>query len=311
MPRERFEGASYLPRAELLDFEEIARLVDRFVELGVRKVRLTGGEPLLRRDLPELVRLLARPQLDLALTTNGVLLPKFAAALFDAGLGRLTVSLDSLDPATFARMTDATGFEPRDVLLGIRAAEQAGFSRIKVNTVVRRGVNDDEVLALARHFRGTGHVLRFIEYMDVGSTNGWRQADVVSGVELRSRLSALGELLPVDEQEAGVARRFRLADGSLECGFVESVSAPFCGDCVRARLSADGKLYTCLFASDGHDLKALLRSGATDEVVRARIATLWGARSDRYSEDRASQAPPTDRVRLPLTPRVEMSFIGG
>lgn len=311
MPRERFEGASYLPRAELLDFEEIARLVDVFVGLGVRKVRLTGGEPLLRRELPELVRHLARPELDLALTTNGVLLPKFARALRDAGLGRLTVSLDALDADTFARTTDAPGFGPDDVLAGIQAAERVGFSRIKLNTVVRRGVNDDEVLGLARHFRGTGHVLRFIEYMDVGSTNGWQQGDVVSGAELRARLGALGELLPLDEQASGVARRFRLADGSLELGFIESVSAPFCGDCVRARLSADGKLYTCLFATEGHDLKALLRSGATDEAVRARVSTLWSARRDRYSEDRASFVQSSVRVRLPLSPRVEMSFIGG
>lgn len=329
MPREQFAEASYLPRTELLDFEEIAEVVDAFIQLGVRKVRLTGGEPLLRRDLPELVRLLARPELDLALTTNGVLLPKLAKPLRDAGLSRLTVSLDALDAATFERMTDAGAFGPSDVLAGIAAAERAGFSRIKVNAVVRRAVNDGEVLALARHFRGTGHVLRFIEYMDVGSTNGWRAEDVVTGAELRERLSTLGELLPGDEQELGVARRFRLADGSLELGFVESVSQPFCGDCVRARLSADGKIYTCLFATEGHDLKALLRArvaadasggGAfgrapsgdiANEAVRARIRALWSARNDRYSEARAESPAPPVRARLPLAPRVEMSFIGG
>lgn len=306
MPREHFgSGHHFLPRSEILDFEEITRVVEALAPLGLRKVRLTGGEPLLRSELPKLVeRLAAIPKLDLALTTNAALLKKHARALKDAGLGRLTVSLDALGAEAFRAMTDAD-YTPEDVLEGIALAEAVGFSRLRVNTVVRRGVNDAEILPLARKFRGSGHVLRFIEYMDVGSTNGWSRTQVLSADEIVARVAAEFPLEPLAANATGeVARRFRYVDGQGEIGVVASVTAPFCGDCTRLRLSADGKLYTCLFASNGHDLRPVLRDErATNDAVRSFVARVWREREDRYSEQRAL-------VPLRLK-RVEMSFIGG
>ena len=308
MPRAVY-GAdhAFLPRAELLSFEEIERVARIFVGLGVRKLRLTGGEPLLRRDLPELVRRLAPLGVPIALTTNGSLLHLQAAALRKAGLTRLTISLDTLDPVVFQQMNDAA-FGPDDVLAGIAAAEAAGFASIKVNAVVRRGVNEGSLLDLVRRFRGTGHVLRFIEYMDVGATNGWKLEDVVPAAEILSRIAggspdnSLEVLAPSHRGE--VARRYRFTDGSGEIGIIASVSQPFCGDCVRARLSADGRIFTCLFATHGTDLKAPLRAGASDEELSQAITSIWRRRDDRYSELR-SQATPA------LPGRVEMSYIGG
>jgi cyclic pyranopterin phosphate synthase len=306
MPREHFaSGHRFLPRSEILDFEEITRVVAALAPLGLRKVRLTGGEPLLRSELPKLVERLAEiPKLDLALTTNAVLLKNHAHALKAAGLGRLTVSLDALGAEAFRAMADAD-YTADDVLEGIAAAEAAGFSRLRVNTVVRRGVNDEEILALARKFRNTGHVVRFIEYMDVGSTNGWLRSQVFSADEIVARIGAEFPLEPLSPSAQGeVARRFRYLDGAGEIGVVASVTAPFCGDCTRLRLSADGKLYTCLFASNGHDLRPVLRNAdATDDDVRRFVAGVWRERDDRYSEQRAL-------VPLRLR-RVEMSFIGG
>ena len=306
MPREIF-GADYrfLPRSDLLTFEEITRLAGLFTGLGVRKVRLTGGEPLLRHDVERLVAMLAAvPGIaDLTMTTNGALLAGHAAALAAAGLHRVTVSLDSLDDATFAAGNDSP-VPVAQVLAGIEAAAAAGLTPVKVNVVVRRGVNDHEVAALARRFKGTGHIVRFIEYMDVGHSNGWRLehvvpiADVVAAVDAEMPLEAVPPNYPGE-----VARRFRYRDGSGEIGVVGSVTLPFCGDCTRARLSADGKVFTCLFATTGHDLRALLRSGAGDEEVGAALTAIWRHRADRYSEIRSA-----DTVGLP---KVEMSYIGG
>jgi cyclic pyranopterin phosphate synthase len=305
MPREHFgPGFAFLARSELLRFEEIARLSRVFAGFGVKKLRLTGGEPLLRTALPTLVRLLADiPGVEVALTTNGALLSAHARALADAGLARLTVSLDSLDDAVFRRMND-TEYGVKDVLDGIRAAGVAGFASIKLNCVVRRGVNDGQVVELARHFRGTGHVVRFIEYMDVGSTNGWASADVVSGREIIDTIDAAFPVEPLEASYPGeVAKRWRYRDGSGEIGIITSVTQPFCGDCSRARLSADGNLYTCLFASRGTDVRTALRSGATDDALAELIRGAWSRRADRYSELRAAQP-----IRLR---RIEMSYIGG
>jgi cyclic pyranopterin phosphate synthase len=305
MPREHFgPGFAFLARSELLSFEEIARLSRIFAAHGVKKLRLTGGEPLLRTALPTLVRLLADiPDVELALTTNGALLAAHARALVDAGLTRLTVSLDSLDDAVFRRMND-TEFGVTDVLAGIDAAAAAGFRPIKINCVVRRGVNDGEVVELARRFKGSGHVVRFIEYMDVGSTNGWASADVVSGREIIETLDAVFPVEPLGATYPGeVAKRWRYRDGSGEVGVITSVTQPFCGDCTRARLSADGNLYTCLFASQGTDLRTALRSGADDSALTEQIRGVWSRRTDRYSELRAAQP-----IRLR---RIEMSYIGG
>ena len=289
----------FLARAELLTFEEIERLARIFVELGVRKLRLTGGEPLLRRDLPELIRRLVPLGVPIALTTNGSLLRVQAAALREAGLTRLTVSLDTLDPAVFRRMNDAD-FDPEDVLDGIAAAEAAGFGSIKINAVVRRGVNEDGLLDLVRKFRGSPHVLRFVEYMDVGASNGWQLQDVVSAAEILQRITAESSANALDaiapQAHGEVAKRYRYRDGSGEIGIISSVSQPFCGDCVRARLSADGRIFTCLFATLGSDIKTHLRAGATDEELAAEIGALWRRRDDRYSELRSqatsSPAPP-------------------
>ena len=304
MPKEVF-GREYrfLPRRELLTFEEIERVASVFVGLGVRKLRLTGGEPLLRRDLEVLVgRLAALGELDLTLTTNGALLAQKAEALARAGLSRVTVSLDSLDDEVFRAMNDVD-FPVARVLEGIDAAAAAGLP-VKVNVVVKRGLNDGSLVDLARHFRGSGHIVRFIEYMDVGASNGWRLDDVVPAAEIVAAIDAEFPLEPVDPAYRGeVARRYRYRDGAGEIGVIASVTQPFCGDCTRVRLSADGKVFTCLFAVRGHDLRALLRAGADDAELERAIRAIWERRGDRYSELRTEQ---TSRLR-----KVEMSYIGG
>jgi cyclic pyranopterin phosphate synthase len=305
MPKEVFgRDYQFLERRELLTFEEIERLARVFAGLGVRAIRLTGGEPLVRRNVEELVaRLAAIPGLDdLALTTNGSLLAAKAQSLADAGLGRVTVSLDSLDDASFRELNDV-GFPVARVLAGIDAAADAGLP-VKVNAVVKRGVNDGDVVELARRFRHTGHVLRFIEYMDVGHTNGWRMDDVVSAAEIVGAIDEVWPLEAVDPARPDeVARRWRYADGAGEIGMVTSVTQPFCGGCSRARLSAEGKLYTCLFGVKGHDLRALVRSGSSDERLAEELGAIWSRRTDRYSELRAAAT-----IDLP---KVEMSYIGG
>jgi GTP 3',8-cyclase len=303
MPKEVF-GSKYkfLERRELLTFEEIARVAKTFVSLGVEKLRITGGEPLVRRDLERLIELLAPLGVDLTLTTNGSLLAAKAEALAKAGLRRITVSLDSLDDATFQSLNDVD-FPASRVLEGIDAAAAAGLP-VKVNCVVKRGVNDDELVALAERFRGTGHTLRFIEYMDVGHTNGWRLDDVVPAAEIVATFAHAFGIEPIEASYPGeVARRYRYLDGSGEFGVISSVTQPFCGDCSRARLSAEGKLFTCLFGIRGHDLRALIRGGASDEELAEAVQALWGRRSDRYSELRSAAT-----VDLP---KVEMSYIGG
>ena len=305
MPKEIFgKDYQFLPRAEILTFEEIERLVRIFVGLGVRKVRLTGGEPLVRRDLDRLVEMLARlGDLDLTLTTNGSLLAQKANALSAAGLKRVTVSLDSLDDATFKSMNDVD-FPVSRVLAGIEAAQAAGLGPIKINMVTKRGVNEHSIVPMARYFKGTGMTLRFIEFMDVGSTNGWRLDDVVPAREIIAMVDRELPLEPVDRAYRGeVAARYRYKDGSGEIGVISSVTQPFCADCTRARLSADGSLYTCLFATQGHDLRGMLRRGATDDEITRSIADLWRVRTDRYSELRSGE---TAGLR-----KIEMSFIGG
>ncbi len=305
MPRETFDrDFKFLPHDEILTFEEIGRLAGLFAGLGVKKVRITGGEPLVRRELHRLVALLAPiPDLDLTLTTNGSLLAKQAPALAKAGLKRVTVSLDSLDDATFRAVNDAD-YPVAKVIEGIEAAAAAGMAPIKVNMVVKRGVNDGHVLAMAERWRGTGHIVRFIEYMDVGSTNGWRMDDVVPSAEIVKMIGARFPLEPVDPNYAGeVAERWRYRDGAGEIGVISSVTQAFCASCNRLRLSAEGSLYTCLFAEQGHDLKWLLRRGAPDEEIVNEIAAVWRARGDRYSEIRTAE---TAKAR-----KVEMSYIGG
>jgi cyclic pyranopterin phosphate synthase len=303
MPREVYgRDYAFLERRELLTFEEITRVARRFVELGVQKLRITGGEPLVRRDLERLIAMLAPLDADLTLTTNGVLLPAKAQVLADAGLQRITVSLDSLDDATFRALNDAD-VSPDRVLEGIAAAADAGLP-VKVNCVVKRGVNDHEIVPLARHFHGTPHVLRFIEYMDVGHTNGWRLDEVVPAADIVAAIDAELQLEPVEAGYRGeVARRYRYRDGGGEIGVIASVTQPFCGDCTRARLSAEGQLFTCLFAVRGHDLRALIRGGASDEELAAALAGVWSRRSDRYSELRSSATEALEKV--------EMSYIGG
>jgi GTP 3',8-cyclase len=304
MPKEVF-GREYrfLPRRELLTFEEIERVARTFVELGVHKLRITGGEPLLRRDLERLVERLVGidDRLDVTLTTNAALLESKAAALAEAGLSRITVSLDSLDDEVFRAMNDVD-FPVARVLAGIDAAAAAGLP-VKVNVVVKRGQNEGSILDIARRFRGTGHVVRFIEFMDVGATNGWRTEDVVPAAEIVSTIGAEFPLEPLAPAYRGeVAERYRYLDGAGELGVIASVTQPFCGDCTRARLSADGKLYTCLFAVRGHDLRAILRSDAPNDIDEL-IRGVWARRADRYSEIRTEQ---TSSLR-----RVEMSYIGG
>jgi cyclic pyranopterin phosphate synthase len=324
MPKEVFgRDHRFLPRRELLTFEEIERVSRIFVELGVSKLRITGGEPLLRRDLEVLIGQLAglsvrktgvryprtpvarkneRGDVDLTLTTNGAALAQKAQALAAAGLTRVTVSLDSLDDAVFRAMNDVD-FPVARVLAGIDAAAAAGLP-VKVNAVVKRGLNEGSVLDIARRFRGTGHVVRFIEFMDVGATNGWRLDDVVPAAEIVRTIGAEFPLEPVEPAYRGeVAERYRYLDGAGEIGVIASVTQPFCGDCTRARISADGKLYTCLFAVRGHDLRAILRSGADDDEIEERIRAVWQRRTDRYSELRTEE---TSALR-----KVEMSYIGG
>lgn len=307
MPKEIF-GRDYvfLSRQELLSFEEITRLTQVFVRLGTRKVRLTGGEPMLRRDFEKLVEMLAAIEglEDIAMTTNGSLMtPARARALKEAGLNRVTVSLDSLDEATFQSMNDV-GFPVARVLEAIENASAAGLTPVKVDMVVKRGVNENDILPMARHFRNSGHILRFIEFMDVGTTNGWRMEDVVSAKDILATLSQEWELEPVEPNYFGeVAERYRYTDGGGEVGIISSVTAPFCGACTRARLSADGELYTCLFGVKGHDLRTILREGASDEELAAAVTGIWSNRSDRYSEIRSK-----DTIGLH---KVEMSKIGG
>jgi GTP 3',8-cyclase len=308
MPRETYgEGYRFLPSADRLSFEEIVRLARLFAGEGVRKIRLTGGEPLLRTGLADLVgELSAIPGIeDLALTTNGVLLAQHAAELRGQGLSRVTVSLDSVDPATFRRMSG--GFDGLDrVLDGIRAALEAGLAPVKVNAVVQRGVNDGEALGLARHFRGTGVIVRFIEYMDVGNRNDWRPGLVVPSRELRDRISASWPLSPLAPTQSGeVAERYAYADGKGEIGFISSVTQPFCGGCSRARISSDGVLYTCLFAATGTDLRAALRGGQDDDEIRRTLRAVWRGRLDRYSELRSRESDATPERKI------EMYYIGG
>ncbi|MCP4203168.1 MAG: GTP 3',8-cyclase MoaA [bacterium] len=305
MPRDVF-GADYpfLPRDEILSFEEIGRLAALFGQLGARKFRVTGGEPLLRKGLDRLISILAAIDgADVALTTNGVLLPNQAAALAAAGLRRVTISLDSLEDGVHREMGDTTA-PVESVLAGISAAEKAGLSPVKINTVVRRGCNEDAILDLVRHFRGSGHIVRFIEFMDVGMTNGWSLDEVVPADEILERIGEVYPVEPMGPNYPGeVARRYRLLDGSGELGIVASVTHPFCGGCTRARLSTDGQLFTCLFSSEGLDLRAPLRAGAGDDELLAIIGGRWQSRNDRYSEQR-SQAT--------LAPaKIEMSYIGG
>src|SRR5215211_1820695 len=303
MPKEVFgRDYQFLPRAQLLDYEEITRLARAFVANGVTKLRITGGEPLVRRNVERLIEMLATLGVEVTLTTNGTLLPQKAQALADAGLSRVTVSLDALDDATFRAMNDVD-FPVERVLDGIAAAAAAGLP-VKVNAVVKRGLNDQEIVPLARRFRGSGHVLRFIEFMDVGHTNGWRMDEVVPAAEILERIGSEFPLEPVEAAYRGeVARRWRYADGTGEVGVIASVTEPFCGDCTRARLSAEGKLYTCLFAVRGHDVRALLRNGASDDDLESAIGAVWSRRTDRYSELR------TDATAA--LPKIEMSYIGG
>ena len=306
MPKDVFDADyAFLPHQQILSFEEIVRLAKIFRGRGMEKIRLTGGEPLMRKDVDRLVRMLRAelPGVDLTLTTNGSALKAHAQRLREAGLDRITVSLDSLDDATFRALNDVD-FPVGRVLEGIEAADAAGLSPIKINMVVKRGVNDAQVVDMARRFRGTGHVVRFIEFMDVGSTNGWRMDEVVPSAEIVRRIGAEFPLEPVDADYPGeVAQRWRYRDGSGEIGVISSVTRAFCASCTRARLSTDGHLYTCLFAQRGYDLKALLRQGASDNEIDAAIEAIWRQRADRYSEIRTAQ---TARER-----KVEMSFIGG
>ncbi len=316
MPKEVFDrDYAFLPQSSLLSFEEIVRIARLFVAHGVKKIRLTGGEPLLRRDLERLVGMLAAitgadgERLDVALTTNGSLLARKAAALQAAGLSRVTVSLDAIDDAIFRRMNDAD-FPVADVLGGIDAAERAGLGPIKVNMVVKRGTNDTQILPMARHFRGRDVALRFIEYMDVGATNGWRMDDVLASADVIQRVGDAFPLVPLPVSAPGeTAARWRYAEAGVagEIGTISSVTQAFCGDCNRARLSTEGKLFLCLFASRGHDLRALVRGGASDAEVAAAIGLVWEQRDDRYSELRGAAgagAPAGER-------RVEMHYIGG
>ncbi|MBK9612754.1 GTP 3',8-cyclase MoaA [Candidatus Amarobacter glycogenicus] len=306
MPREIFgPGYQFLDRAEILSYEEITRLARIFIAHGVEKIRLTGGEPLVRKDLDSLIaQLRATPGLrDLTLTTNGSLLRNQARKLKAAGLERITVSLDSLDDAVFQSMNDS-GVPASVVLDGIGAAREAGLDPIKVNAVVKRGTNDHTIVDLARHFKGSGVIVRFIEFMDVGATNGWQLEHVVTGREIVERVNAELPIEPVGANYRGeVARRWRYRDGGGEIGIITSISEPFCGDCTRARLSPEGELYTCLFGVRGHDFRALLRSGATDGELSEFLASVWHLRDDRYSELRTAETA--------LLPKVEMSHIGG
>lgn len=304
MPAERYDCHQFLASSELLSFDEIVRVAQIFIRLGVRKIRLTGGEPLLRPYIEQLVQTLARLDGldDLAMITNGYLLPQKAQALKDAGLHRLTVSLDSLDNDVFRRMNGGRAYV-ENVLAGIEAAESAGFSPLKINAVVQRGVNDHTIVELARYFKARGHILRFIEYMDAGTLNGWRSEYVVPASEIIARLHAALPLVPLDANYTGeVAKRYRYCDGVGEIGVIASVTQPFCGDCTRLRLSPEGTLYTCLFAKGGFSLRDLLREGSGDEVLEAVLKGYWQNRADRYSEHRVLDA---------ASEKIEMHYIGG
>ena len=316
MPSEIFDkDYAFLPQSSLLSFEEITRLATIFVAHGVEKIRLTGGEPLLRKNLEVLIGMLARLQtpqgkpLDITLTTNGSLLARKAQALKDAGLRRVTVSLDALDDTIFRGMNDVD-FPVADVLKGIEVAQKVGLAPLKINMVVKRGTNDSQILPLARHFRHTGAVLRFIEYMDVGATNGWRMDEVLPSAQVIDHLQTEFPLAAIDPNYAGeTAERWRYMDGGGEIGVISSVTQAFCGECNRARLSTEGKLFLCLFAHQGHDLRALLRGNYADDQIAAAVGPIWQARADRYSELRAALPPdasPPDSAK-----RVEMSYIGG
>ena len=310
MPKDVFDkDYQFLPKNDLLSFEEIARMTRLFVGHGVEKIRLTGGEPLLRKHLDVLVGMLALIKthdgspLDIALTTNATLLAKQAHALKAAGLNRVTVSLDSLDEATFRAMNDVD-YPVTDVLKGVDAAYDAGFASIKINMVVKKGVNDQDVVAMARYFKGSGHIVRFIEFMDVGSSNGWRMNDVVSSTDIVRMISSEMPLIQVQSNYTGeVAQRWAYADGSGEIGVISSVTQAFCATCTRARISTDGKLYTCLFAQSGHDLRALMRAGYSDKDITCAIGLVWGQRDDHYSEMRTEATAGIQKV--------EMSYIGG
>lgn len=314
MPKEVFDkNYAFLPHSSLLSFEEITRLAKIFVAHGVRKIRLTGGEPLLRKNLEKLIAMLSDLKtpdgaaLDLTLTTNASLLARKAQALKDAGLQRVTVSLDSLDEATFRRMNDVD-FPVADVLHGIEEAHRVGLGPIKINMVVKGGMNDQEIVPMARYFKGSPFILRFIEYMDVGASNGWKMDEVIPSAEVVRRISAEMPLQEIEPNYTGeTAERWQYKDGSGEIGVISSVTQAFCHDCTRARLSTEGKLYTCLFATSGHDLRALVRAGRSDEEISTVVAHLWRARSDRYSELRTAN---TDGLTQAVR-KVEMSYIGG
>lgn len=314
MPAEIFgHDYAFLPRGEILSFEEILRVVRLAVPLGVRKLRVTGGEPLLRHDLHLLVRGACEvPGIeDIALTTNGTLLERSVGQLRREGLSRLTVSLDSLDPQVFAAM-NGERLSLEHVLQGITAAESAGFSQLKINCVVQKGMNDHTLVDLARHFRGTGHIVRFIEYMDVGTRNGWKLDQVLTAEEILARIHQEMPVEPMESQYVGeVARRYRYCDGSGEIGIISSVSKPFCGDCSRARLTTDGRLVTCLFAEGGTDLRTPLRDGTTDAELGERIRAIWSSRTDRYSEQRAAILSGDLKPKASGSSRVEMYEVGG
>ncbi|MDA0237923.1 MAG: GTP 3',8-cyclase MoaA [Proteobacteria bacterium] len=305
MPKSVYDrDFKFLERAQLLSFDEINRLVGVFKDQGVEKVRITGGEPLLRKQLEKLIAMISSShQVDLTLTTNATLLKQKAVILQDAGLQRITVSLDSLNDGTFQMMNDMN-FPVSKVLEGIEEADRVGFKPIKINMVVKQGVNDHDVLEMAKHFKGTGHIVRFIEFMDVGSTNGWKMSHVVSSQTLVDRINVIFPIEPIEPNYLGeVAERWRYTDGSGEIGFISSVSQAFCQSCTRARLSAEGSIYTCLFATHGTDLRMLLRTGASDKTISNVITKLWQARTDNYSEIRTSE---TAKSR-----KIEMSYIGG
>ena len=306
MPREHFGPQhSFLPRDELLTYEEMTFVTASLLPLGLEKIRLTGGEPLLRKNITTLIGQLREldPTLDIALTTNGALLFQHAASLKEAGLNRVTVSIDALDKGTFQSLADTTSHTPEVILKGIEKAIEVGLG-VKVNTVVKKGMNDEEILPLAEKFESIGVPLRFIEFMDVGNTNAWQMEDVMSGADIRELLAQrFGTLTPVQGQQASeVAKRYSTSEG-YEFGFIESVTSPFCGDCTRARLSANGQIYTCLFATKGHDIKSILRMGGSTQEIGNAIASIWTTRNDRYSEERGAQRRSDTKV--------EMSFIGG
>ena len=300
MPREVFgKDFPFLERGGIMSFEEIDRFAGIFIDLGVEKIRLTGGEPLLRKNLPDLISMLSMRDVEIAMTTNGVHLPRYAPALSAAGLDRVTVSLDAIDESTFAAITDS-GHTVASVIAGIEAAESVGLGPIKINTVVKKNSNEDEILDLVERFSNRDIAIRFIEYMDVGTTNGWSMEEVVTAEEIRSIIGADQQIAP--DKKSDVAKRYRLAKGG-EIGIISSVTEPFCGDCTRARLSADGRLFTCLFSSKGADLLSMMRDGLTDKELAETIETIWRNREDRYSEIRSEQTTVPDRI--------EMSYIGG